>query len=163
MSKSTMRGHFRYLRFKTFPMTPRTPQCEVFRSSKSSSEFSGVSEDSNPNFFQVLGFTPTLGQSRVATLPHIASPLFVIPRKTSLIPSFAHNEWPLTRTLHATKGTLKGTQVLVGHVHHYCHLGPTQSEHYHLANSHVYTISWVVAPTNTTWNLQVILLVDSVC
>ncbi len=67
MSKSRMRGHFRYLRFKTFPMTPRTFQCEVFWSSKSSSEFSGVSEDSNPNFFQVLGFTPTLGQSRVAT------------------------------------------------------------------------------------------------
>jgi hypothetical protein len=27
----------------------------------------GVPEDSNPNFFQVLGFTPTLGQSGVAT------------------------------------------------------------------------------------------------
>jgi hypothetical protein len=27
----------------------------------------GVPKDSNPNFFQVLGFTPTLGQSRVAT------------------------------------------------------------------------------------------------
>jgi hypothetical protein len=50
-------------------MTPRTPQCEVFWSSKSSSEFSGVPEDSNPNFFQVLGFTSTLGQSRVATIP----------------------------------------------------------------------------------------------
>jgi hypothetical protein len=48
-------------------MTPRTPQCEVFWSSKSSSEFLRVPEDSNPNFFQVLGFTPTLGQSRVAT------------------------------------------------------------------------------------------------
>jgi len=30
ISKWPMRGHFRYLRFKTFPMTPRTPQCEVF-------------------------------------------------------------------------------------------------------------------------------------
>ncbi len=74
MSKSRMRGHFRYLRFKTFSMTPRTPQCEVFWSSKSSSEFSGVPEDSNPNFFQVLGFTPTLGQSGVATdLVYMAS------------------------------------------------------------------------------------------
>jgi hypothetical protein len=63
-----MRGHFRHLSFKTFRMTPRTPQCEVFWSFKSSSEFSGVPEDSNPNFFQVLGFTPTLGQSRVATV-----------------------------------------------------------------------------------------------
>jgi hypothetical protein len=48
-------------------MTPRTPQCEVFWSSKSSSELLGVPKDSNPNFFQVLGFTPTIGQSRVAT------------------------------------------------------------------------------------------------
>jgi hypothetical protein len=39
----------------------------VFWSSKSSSKLSGVAEESNPNFFQVLGFTPTLGQSRVAT------------------------------------------------------------------------------------------------
>jgi hypothetical protein len=46
------------------------PKCEVFWSSKSSSEISGVPEDSNPNFFQVLGFTPTLGQSRVATGAH---------------------------------------------------------------------------------------------
>jgi hypothetical protein len=48
-------------------MTPRKPQCEVFWSFKSSPEFSGVPEDSNLLFFQVLGFTPTLGQSRVAT------------------------------------------------------------------------------------------------
>jgi hypothetical protein len=62
-----MRGHFRYLRFKTFPMTPRTPQCKVFCPLLSSSEHSGVPEDSNSRLFQVLGFTPTLGQSRGAT------------------------------------------------------------------------------------------------
>jgi hypothetical protein len=67
MSKCPMRGHFRYLRFKTFSMTPRTPQCEVFWAFLLSSKHSGVPEDSNPHFFQVLGFTPTLGQSRVAT------------------------------------------------------------------------------------------------
>jgi hypothetical protein len=39
----------------------------VFWALLSSSEHSGVPEDSNPHFFQVLGFTPTLGQSRVAT------------------------------------------------------------------------------------------------
>ncbi len=33
----------------------------------SSSEHSGVPEDSKSQLFQVLGFTPTLGQSRVAT------------------------------------------------------------------------------------------------
>jgi hypothetical protein len=63
-----MRGHFRYLRFKTFPMTPRTPQCEVFCPLLLSSEHSGVPEDSNSQLFQVLGFTPTLGQSGVATV-----------------------------------------------------------------------------------------------
>ncbi len=62
-----MRGHFRYLRFKTFPMTPRTPQCEVFFPLLSSSEHSGVLEDSKSPLFQVLGFTLTLDQVRVAT------------------------------------------------------------------------------------------------
>ncbi len=63
-------------------MTPRTPQCEVFWSSKSSSELSRVPEDSNPNFFQVLGFTPTLGQSRVATLVGIRIGILRRPGKT---------------------------------------------------------------------------------
>ncbi len=30
MSKWPMRGHFRHLRFKTFPMTPRTPKARCF-------------------------------------------------------------------------------------------------------------------------------------
>jgi hypothetical protein len=49
-------------------MTLRTPQGEVFWALLSSSEHSGVPEDSNSRLFQVLGFTPTLGQSRGATL-----------------------------------------------------------------------------------------------
>jgi hypothetical protein len=49
-------------------MTPRTPQCEVFFPLLLSSEHAGVPEDSNSQLFQVLGFTPTLGQSRGATL-----------------------------------------------------------------------------------------------
>ncbi len=60
-------GIFDIYVFKTFPMTPRTPQCEVFCALLSSSEHSGVPEDSNSQLFQVLGFTPTLGQSGVAT------------------------------------------------------------------------------------------------
>jgi len=89
MSKCPMRGHFRYLRFKTFPMTPRTPQCEVFCPLLSSSKHSGVPEDSKSQLFQVLGFTPTLGQSKVATLLLIAlylafSPL---PRFITLSPT----------------------------------------------------------------------------
>jgi hypothetical protein len=68
MSKWPMRGHFRYLRFKTFPMTPRTPQCEVFWALLSGSEHSGSRRTPTLHFFQVLGFTPTLGQSRVATV-----------------------------------------------------------------------------------------------
>ncbi len=67
MSELPMRGHFRYLRFKTFSTTPRTPQCEVFCPFLSSSKHSGVPEDSKTQLFQVLGFTPTLGQSRGAT------------------------------------------------------------------------------------------------
>ncbi|CAM6044231.1 unnamed protein product, partial [Sphagnum compactum] len=51
MSKWPMRGHFRYLRFKTFPMTPRTRLCEVFWALLSSSKHSGVLEDSkSPTF-----------------------------------------------------------------------------------------------------------------
>ncbi len=62
-----MRGHFRHLHFKTFPMTPITSQCEVFWPFNSSSEFSGVLEDSK---FPVLGVwaSPShLAQSGVAT------------------------------------------------------------------------------------------------
>jgi hypothetical protein len=62
-----MRGHFRYLRFKAFPMTPRTPQCKVFWALLSNSKHSGVPEDSKSPTLEVLGFTPTLGQSGVAT------------------------------------------------------------------------------------------------
>ncbi len=53
-----MRGHFRYLRFKNFPMTPRTPQCEVFCPLLSSSEHSGVLEDSQPPTFPSVGLHP---------------------------------------------------------------------------------------------------------
>ncbi len=67
MSKLSMQGHFRYLSFKTFPMTPITPQFKVFCPLLLSSEHSGVPEDSKSQLFQVLGFTPTLGQSRGAT------------------------------------------------------------------------------------------------
>jgi hypothetical protein len=61
-----MRGHFRYLRFKTFSMTPRTPQWEVFWALLSNPKHSGVPEDSKSPTLGVLGFTPTLGQSGVA-------------------------------------------------------------------------------------------------
>ncbi len=67
MSKWPMRGHFRYLRLKTFPMTPKTPQCKVFWALMSSPKHSGVPEDSKSPTLEVLGFTPTLGQSGVAT------------------------------------------------------------------------------------------------
>jgi hypothetical protein len=48
-------------------MTPRTPQGEVFWALLSSSKHSGAPEDFDSQLFQVLGFTPTLGQSRGAT------------------------------------------------------------------------------------------------
>ncbi len=63
-----MRGHFLYLRFNTFPMTPITLQCEVFWALLSNSKHSGVQEDSKSPTLEVLSFTPTLGQSGVATM-----------------------------------------------------------------------------------------------
>ncbi len=62
MSKWPMRGHFRYLRFKTFPMTPRTPQCEVFCLLLSSSEKFG-----SPRGLQILTFSKCW-----ASPPHLA-------------------------------------------------------------------------------------------
>ncbi len=67
MSKWPMRGHFRYLRFETFSMTPRTPQCEVFWPCCRALNIRESRRTPTPHFFQVLGFTLTLGQSRVAT------------------------------------------------------------------------------------------------
>ncbi len=57
-----MRGRFLYLRFNTFPMTPRTPQCEVFWALLSNSKHSGVPEDSKSPTLEVLGFTPHLAK-----------------------------------------------------------------------------------------------------
>jgi len=54
----SMRGHFRYLSFKTFPMTPRTPQCEVFWALLLSSEHLRVPEDSQPPTFPNVGLHP---------------------------------------------------------------------------------------------------------
>jgi len=58
MSEWPMRGHFRYLRFKTFLMTLRTPQWEVFWALLLSSEHSGVPEDSQPPTFPSVGLHP---------------------------------------------------------------------------------------------------------
>jgi hypothetical protein len=52
---------------RPFPMAPRTPQFEVFRALLSNSKHSGVPEYSKSPTLEVLGFTPTLGQSGVAT------------------------------------------------------------------------------------------------
>jgi hypothetical protein len=68
MSEWPMQGHFRYLRFKTFSMTPITPQCEVFWALLLNSKHSGVPEDSKSLTLGVLGFTPTLCQSGVVTM-----------------------------------------------------------------------------------------------
>jgi len=58
MFKWPMRGHFRYVRFKTFPTTPRTPQWKVFWAFLSSSKHSGVPEDSKPPTFPSVGLHP---------------------------------------------------------------------------------------------------------
>jgi hypothetical protein len=53
---------------RPFPMTPRTPQCEVSWALLSNPKHSGVPEDSKSPTLGMLGFTPTLGQSGVATV-----------------------------------------------------------------------------------------------
>ncbi len=58
MSELPMQGHFRHLRFKTFPMTPITSQCEVFCPFLSSSEHSGVPEDFKSPTFPSVGLHP---------------------------------------------------------------------------------------------------------
>jgi hypothetical protein len=96
MSKWPMRGQFRHLHFKTFPMTPRTPQCEVFWPFNSSSKFSGVPKDSKFPLLGVWASLSHLAQSGVATYlnkdihmhlltyTNTSSSLFV-PRKKRLI------------------------------------------------------------------------------
>jgi hypothetical protein len=64
-------------------MTPRTPQCEVFWALLSNSKHLEVPEDSKSPTLEVLGFTPTLGQSGVATLlakgkPFITLSLYLV-------------------------------------------------------------------------------------
>ncbi len=46
----------------------RTPQCEVFGACCRGLNIRESRRTPNPQFFQVLGFTPTLGQVRVATV-----------------------------------------------------------------------------------------------
>ncbi len=53
-----MRGHFLHLRFKNFSMTLRTFQCEVFWVLLSSSEHSGVPEDSKSSLFSKCWASP---------------------------------------------------------------------------------------------------------
>jgi hypothetical protein len=48
-------------------MTPKTSQCQVFWALLLNPKHSGVPEDSKSPTLGVLGFTPTLGQSGVAT------------------------------------------------------------------------------------------------
>jgi hypothetical protein len=92
MSKWPMQGHFRYLSFQTFPMTPRTPQCKVFWALLSRSKHPGVPEDSKSPTLQVLGFTLTLGQSGVATISDSSKQLQVcenFQRNTKSLQEFA--------------------------------------------------------------------------
>jgi hypothetical protein len=67
MSKWQMRGQFRHLHFKTFLMTPRTPQFEVFWPFNSSSKFLWVSEDSKFPLLGVWALPSHLAQSGVTT------------------------------------------------------------------------------------------------
>jgi len=80
MSEWPMRGHFRYLRFKTYLMTLRTPQCEVFWALLSSSKHSGVPEDSEPATFPSVGLHPH-------TWPKWGCDIFSLCQKISILRS----------------------------------------------------------------------------
>jgi hypothetical protein len=95
MSELPMRGHFRYLRFKTFSMTSRTPQCEVFCPLLSSSEHSGVPEDSQPPTFPSVRLHPTLGQSGVAQLKDLLPLTQFKPKKRSYCDRHLTNQFLL--------------------------------------------------------------------
>ncbi len=64
-------------------MTPRTPQCEVFWALLLNSKHLGVPEDSKSPTLGVSGFTPTLGQSGVATNNLIIAMNVKCPKKTN--------------------------------------------------------------------------------
>jgi len=57
-----MRGNFQYLRFKTFPMTPRTLQCKVFWALLSNSKHSKVPEDSKSQLWECWASPPHLAK-----------------------------------------------------------------------------------------------------
>ncbi len=63
-----MQGQFRHLHFKSFPMTPRTPQWKVFWPFNSGSESSGVPEDSKFPLLGVWASPSHLAQSGVVTI-----------------------------------------------------------------------------------------------
>jgi hypothetical protein len=75
-------------------MTPRTPQCEVFCPFLSSFEHSGVPEDFKSPLFQVLGFTPTLDQVKVATARAIGGSIQTTINNIVLEVIFLGNEPP---------------------------------------------------------------------
>jgi hypothetical protein len=65
-------------------MTPKTLQCKVFWSLLSSSEHLGVPEDPKSPTLEVLGFTPTLGQSGVATSGQFRDYTLGVPGKRAI-------------------------------------------------------------------------------
>jgi hypothetical protein len=84
-------------------MTPKTPQCEVFWALLSISKHSGVPEDSKSPTLEVLGFTPTLGQSGVATLLLFILILGIVVLQTGFF-VLATTSWkPLMKTTSSVK------------------------------------------------------------
>jgi hypothetical protein len=146
MSKWPMRGHFRYLRFETFPMTPRTPQWEVFWPLLSNSKHSGVPEDSKSPTLGVLGFTPTLGQSGVAT----GTPLGV----WGFIPSHSPTllkEWNVTLELSSWPAPLQALALVANP-----RLGSWQMDKLSLLTKILVRYSW-------NWWMRTIMIRMSTC
>jgi hypothetical protein len=73
--KRPIRGDFKHLHFKTFPMTPITPQSKVFWPLLSNPKHSGVPEDSKSPTLGVGVSSSHFTQSGVATLNVHVTPL----------------------------------------------------------------------------------------
>jgi len=93
MFKWPMWGHFKHLHFNTFPMTPRTPQCEVFCPLLSNSKHLGVSEDSKSPTLGVGVSSSHFTQSAVETHLDICNTSYG--KKKGRESNWQFNFWPL--------------------------------------------------------------------
>jgi hypothetical protein len=77
MSKCPMRGHFRYLRLKTFPMTSRTPNARCFAPCCRALNIRESRRTPNPNFSKCWASPPHLARVGLRQSPKVGVALGV--------------------------------------------------------------------------------------